>query len=334
MLVRSCLFFEKGLVIPMRIIVKFFLLLFVGAGLSIEMYAVSPATASDAGRGVIRVNRANIRQAPEKQSQRLFSLRRNHKVTILKEQGRWFYVASQEGQRGWVFDSLVRVIKPSKMKPEIKIFSNDLSASQKTFCRSLVARLRTQLAAVKPQGFDFLISRVASGKQDIVLGTSGVVSEKTPGFWLMILRSHFSREKYQQVQAAAAGIKSGTIDLLLYRNRLKVMLDAGELLLAEIKRNPGQWSASLPVSQAVKILLVLQSESGDQIAFGGFCESGLPVFNDFMILEIHGFSPFSIHATIPANVADFNQFDLPAPYLANGNRSTAALAHDFFGFPY
>ncbi len=290
------------------------------------------AATTGSGKGVIRVRRANVRKTADKHSPRLFTLRRNDIIKILKERPDWFYIASTDGQQGWVFKSLVKIVKPPEVKPRIKIFSDELSGYQKIFFDRLVVRMQSRLADTRPQEFEFLISRSGTDEKAPGLPPENSVVKQKPGSWLLILRSHFRRQDYQA--ESAPEIEPGTVDLLIYQHRLKVMLETRDLLRDEIEKNPALWSDSSSSVAAVEILLVLQSESGDQVALSGFWEAGFPVFNDFMILEIHGFSPFSIKATLPANVSDFNQFDLPDPYLANGNRSTAALAHDFFGFPY
>jgi hypothetical protein len=310
---------------------KILLLILLGVGLFGGCPESCPAAANP-GKGIIRVRRANVRKTADKHSPRLFTLRRNDIVKILKEKPDWFYIASTEGQQGWIYKSLVKIVKPTKVKPKIRILSDELSGYQKIFFDSLVVRLQSRLADIKPQEFEFLISRIGSDEKASGSPAKKSVARQKPGSWLLILRSHFCRKDYQA--ESAPEIEPGTVDLLIYQHRLKVMLETRDLLRSEIRKYPALWSDDESTSPEVEILLVLKSESGDQVALSGFWEAGFPVFNDFMILEIHGFSPFSIKATLPANVSEFNQFDLPAPYLANGNRSTAALAHDFFGFPY
>ena len=259
-------------------------------------------------------------------------MRQQEQVQILKERDGWFYIVSDEGQCGWISSSLVQIVKPPAIEPEIKVFSDNLTPGQKHFINGLMVRMRAELAAPEPRQFEFLISRITTsekGNGPAVIGSHSIGKSNS---WLLVLRSSFSRKIYQQERASE--LEPGTVDLLLYQKLLQVLLDTQALMVAEIKRNSGGWSVTTPAVVAVEALLVLKSDNGDQVALSGFSENGFPIFNDSMILEIHGFSPFSIKATIPANVTDFNQFDLPAPYLANGNRSTAALAHDFFGFSY
>jgi len=293
--------------------------------------AESSSTAAGT-HGVVKVSRANIRKAPHKQSPRIFSLQRQNRVQVLKERDGWFYIVSDEGQCGWILSSLVQIVKPPAIEPEIKVFSDNLTPGQKPFINGLMVRMRAALAAAEPRQFEFLISRItgtAKGNGPVVVGSRSVVKSNP---WLLVLRFPFSRKIYQQEHAPE--LEPGTVDLLLYHKWLQALLDTQALMVAEIKKNPGNWSVTTPAAAAVKILLILKSKNGDQVALSGFLENGSSIFNDAMILEIHGFSPFSIKASIPANVTDFNQFDLPAPYLPNGNRSSAALAHDFFGFPY
>ena len=316
----------------MRVFGKILLIFLLGSGLLGGRIALSRAAVSGNERGVIRVARANVRKTPDKNSPRIFTLRRRDRVKIIKERSDWLYIESDVGRRGWIFSSLVKIVKPEKVKPEIKIFSDNLSGYQKIFFDGLVARIQARLADSKPREFAFIISRTDPVESASAPALKTTVLKSKPESWLLVLKSHFSRKGYQV--AAAPEIEPGTIDLLIYQHQLRVLLESRDLLRAEMRKNPALWPNSKSESAAVEALLVLESESGDQIALSGYLKSGLPVFNDFIILEIHGFSPFSIKATLPANVTDFNQFNLPAPYLANGNRSTAALAHDFFGFSY
>ncbi len=291
-----------------------------------------PAVAATVNAGVIKVNRANVRKTPHKQSPKIFSLQRQDKVQILKERDGWFYIVTDEGQCGWISGSLVKAVTAPAIKPEIKIFADSLTPRQKGFINGLVVRMQGDLAASEPRKFAFLISRIAAAgeKSEPVVVGSGSAGKSNP--WLLVLRYPFSRKVYQRQHASE--LESAVVDLLLYQKPLQVLLKAREIMVAEIKKNPAVWSVSTPAANAVEALLVLRNENGDQVALSGFLEDGFPVFNDSLILEIHGFSPFSIRATIPANVTDFNKFDLPSPYLPNGNRSTAALAYDFFGFSY
>ncbi len=291
-----------------------------------------PAAVTAGTMGVIKARRANIRKNSHQQSPRIFSMQRQEQVQILKERDGWFYIVSDEGQCGWISSSLVQIVKPPAIEPEIKVFSDNLTPGQTHFINGLMARMRAELVTPEPRQFEFLISRITGtvkGHGPVVVGSKSALKSNP---WLLVLRSPFSRKIYQREHASELG--PGTVDLLLYQHLLKVLLDMQELMVAEIKENPGNWSVTTPAATAVEALLVLKRENGDQVALSGFRENDFPIFNDSMILEIHGFSPFSIKATISANVTDFNQFDLPDPYLPNGNRSTAALAHDFFGFSY
>ncbi len=278
-------------------------------------------------RAVVRVSKANVRKAPDKYSPRLFSLRRNSKVKVLKECDQWFYIANAKGRRGWVFKSLVKIIKPPKIEPEIEFFGDNLEPEQEVFFSTVISRLRKQLAVVEPLHFDFVVSHVVSGlDSDSNLATEPLIS------WLLLLRIPFSRALYQQKKGK--DLEVGTVDLLLYQGYLKVMLESRDLMVAEIKKNPQLWPALGSGPGAVKVMLVLKSENGDEVALGGFRGHGFPVFNDYMILEIHGFSQFSLRSSMSVSVADFNKFVLPPPQLPDGSRAPASLAHDFFGFVY
>ncbi|MCD6532660.1 MAG: SH3 domain-containing protein [Deltaproteobacteria bacterium] len=277
---------------------------------------------------VVRVAKANIRTAPDKYSRRLFSLPRKSKVRVLKECGPWLFIATVKGRRGWLFKSLVRIIKPPKVEPEIEFFNSGLESEQEFFFSSLINRLRSQLAAVEVRRFAFVVSRLDSDGDSE--SASGV--ENAAASWLLVLQVPFSRALYDQEKGE--DLEVGTIDLLPYQGYLKVMLESRDLMIVEMKKNPQLWSFSKTAPESVKVLVVLKGENGDQVALSGFKERGFPVFNDYIILEVHGFSQLSLSSVIPATVADFNKFVLPPPQLSDGSRAPAALAHDFFGFSY
>ena len=277
---------------------------------------------------MVRVYKANVRKTPDKHSRRLFSLGRHSKVQVIKERDQWLFIATNTGQCGWIFKSLVRIVKPPKVKPEIEFFSSGLEAEQEIFFASLISRVRSQLAAVEARRFGFVVSRLESD----ITPRSGPEAGKAVISWLLVLQVPFSRTLYQQEKGE--DLEVGTIDLLPYQGYLKVMLEARDLMITEMKKNPRLWSVFGAGSEVVKVLIVLKSENGDQVALSGFRERGFPVFNDYIILEVHGFSQLSLGSVIPANVADFNNFVLPPPLLPDGSRAAAALAHDFFGFSY
>ena len=304
---------------------KFALLLFgVGFWLVGSAAGISWASAGDR-QAYVRVSKANVRKTPDKYSPRLFSLRRNSKVKVLKERDQWFYITTGSGRRGWIFKSLLKIVKAPKIEPEIEFFSIDLEPEQEVFLTSIVGRLRKQLAAVEKRQFAFVVSQIDS--RVLVDSGSGAGSS-----WLLILRVPFSRTNYQEKKGE--DLEVGTIDLLLYQDFLKVMLECRELMLVEIAGNPKIWSANGVSSESVKVLLVLKNENGDEVALGGFKDRGFPVFKDYLILDMHGFSQFSLRSVLPASVADFNKFVLPPPRLSDGSRTPAALAYDFFGFIY
>ena len=310
---------------------KFFkvgLLLFAGLGLVVAMADFSWAVPTENLQAVVRVYKANVRKAPDKHSRRLFSLGQNSKVKVIKERDQWLYIATDKGRRGWLFKSLARIVKPPKVEPEIEFFSSNLDPEQKKFFTLFISRLRKQLATVEVRHFGFVVSRLDS---DIAPEPS-FGAGKAAVSWLLVLQVPFSRTLYEQEKGE--DLEVGTIDLLPYQDYLRVMLEGHDLLIAEMEKNPQLWSGSRVGSGVVKVLVVLKSENGDQVSLSGFREQGFPVFNNYIIVGVHGFSQFSLHSVIPANVADFNKFALPPPYLADGSRSPAALAHDFFGFSY
>ncbi len=309
--------------------IKYGLFLFgLGVLLVVLSAGFSWAASGENLQAVVRVSKANVRKAPDKHSRRLFSLRRKSKVKVLKERDQWLFIVTDKGRQGWLFKSLVRIVKPPKIKPEIEFFSSGLEAEQEIFFGSLINRLRSQLAAVEVRRFVFVVSRLDSDRA--LEPGSGVGSPATS--WLLVLQVPFNRALYEQERGE--DIEVGTIDLLPYQGYLKVMLEGRDLVIVEMKKNPQLWASAETGLGAVQVLIVLKSESRDQVALSGFKERGFPVFNDYIMLEVHGFSPFSLTSVLPANVADFNKFVLPSPQLPDGSRAPAALAHDFFGLPY
>lgn len=288
----------------------------------------SRAAPSENLQAVVRVSKANVRTTPDKYSRRLFSLPRKSKVRVLKECDQWLFIATEKGRQGWLFRSLVRIVKPAKVKPEIEFFSDGLESEQIVFFNLLINRFRSQLAAVEVRHFGFVVSRLDVNR---VLESDSKGVELIPS-WLLVLQVPFSRGLYEQEKGD--DIEVGTIDLMPYQGYLKVMLEGRDLMIKEMKKYPQSWALAGTGLGAVKVLIVLKSESSDQVALSGFKDRGFPVFNDYIILEVHGFSQFSLSSVIPANVADFNKFVLPPPQLPDGGRAPAALAHDFFGFPY
>lgn len=308
---------------------KFGLLLFgVGVFLLVGGANFAQAASSENLQAVVRVYKANVRKAPDKHSRRLFSLGRNSKVQVIKERDQWLYIATDTGRRGWLFKSLARIVKPPKVEPEIEFFSSNLGPEQENFFTLFISRLRKQLATVEVRHFGFVVSRLDSD----IAPEPGFGAGKAAVSWLLVLQVPFSRTLYEQEKGE--DLEVGTIDLLPYQDYLRVMLEGHDLLIAEMEKNPQLWSGSRVGSGVVKVLVVLKSENGDQVSLSGFREQEFPVFNDYIIVGVHGFSQFSLHSEIPANVADFNKFALPPPYLADGNRAPAALVHDFFGFSY
>lgn len=285
----------------------------------------SQPTSAEELSAVVRVSKANVRKAPDKNSQQLFSLRRNSKVKVLEERDQWFHIVTDTGRRGWLFGSLLRIVKPQKIEPEIDFFSGSLTPDQEVFFAAIVGRLKQRLAAVTLRRFELVVSEIdgppeaaeEAGKQNS---------------WLLLLKIPFSQSIYQQEKGV--DLEVGTVDLLLYQEYLKVMLESRDLLLEEIKKKSQVWLRSGEAASAVRVVLALKSENGDEVCLSGFRERGFPAFNDYMILEIHGFSRFFLRSAIPASVAEFNKFVLPPPQLPDGSRSPAALAYDFFGFAY
>jgi hypothetical protein len=306
-------------------ILKIAFLLIFGLGLCLTSLGSSRAASTQELQAVIRVSKANVRKSPDKYSPRLFSLRRNSKVKILKEREKWLYIATAKGRRGWLFKSLIKIVKPPLIEPEVNFFSNDLKPEQELFFKSLISRMRKKLAHVEARQFGFVVSRIATD----TLSDSKAVPAVS---WLMLLRVPFSRTLYQQEKGE--DLEVGTIDLLLYQKYLKLMLESRDLLFAESTRNPAIWPQLAAHVKSLKILVVLAAGNGDEVALSGFWESAFSIFDDYIILDIHGFSQFSLHSVIPASVADFNKFVLPSPQLPDGSRAPAALAYDFFGCIY
>ncbi|NPA25912.1 MAG: SH3 domain-containing protein [Deltaproteobacteria bacterium] len=284
------------------------------------------AAAAPRPRAVIRVRKANVRKAPDKHSRRLFSLRRKASITILREQGDWYYIVDKRGRKGWLFGSLCRLVRPRKQPPEIEFLSNGLNRSQEKFFLGLVGYLRKKLAAPQRRRLVFEVSRLEHEKGVAASGKGERVS------WLLLLQVPFSRASYAELRDRK--LETGVIDLLPYQAFLGALLDCRDRLLTEMEKDRELWPSVRNGLSPVEVMVLLKGENGDQVGIGGFRKHGLPVFNDFIVLQIHGFRRFSLAATIPANVTDFNLFTLPSPFLPDGSRSPAALAYDFFGLAY
>ncbi len=288
-----------------------------------------PAPASAAAsrpRAVVRVRKANVRKAPDKHSRKLFSLGRKAPVTILRERGDWYYISDKKGRKGWLFAPLCRLLRPRKRPPEIGFLGNGLNPSQERFFLALVGYLRKKLAVPQPRHLVFEVSCLGCEKGSAVSGEGKRVS------WLLVLRVPFSRAGYAKLRDRK--LETGVIDLLPYQNFLGALLDCRDRLLAEMGKNRELWPSTGKSLPPVTVMVLLESKSGDQVGLGGYRKHGLPVFNDYIFLGMHGFRHFPIHAEVPANVAEFNFFILPSPTLPDGSRSPAALAYDFFGLPY
>lgn|GEM_PF-3273004 len=281
-----------------------------------------------AGLAEIRVGRANVRKAPDRNSPKLFSLNRKTRVTVLEERDKWVLIkAGKDELRGWIFKSLVNFIKPALVEPEIEFFGNELEAEQELFFSVWLNWLRRQLAAPEKRHLELMVSRLAASVSE--------ASDKarSAGFqdeWLLVLRLPFNREFYQAQKGSDLG--PGTLDLLPYLGYLEVMLKGCDLLRMEMQRQPQVWSTGdLQTDKVVRAVIFLQAENGDQVGLSGSKKSGFTVFDPYLIMEMHGFSRFVIAAALPDQVAEFNQFVLPSAQLPNGNRAAAALAYDFFG---
>ncbi len=285
------------------------------------------AAGEKAAYGEVRVNRANVRKAPDKHSRKLFSLRRHARVKIVREQGDWFYITDSRGRRGWLFNTLVRFLQLPRVKPEIRLFWNRSEPGRKPFFSRLVAELREDLAGPEKRQLELEVTWMPEPGA----GRAGRGQES----WVLALKVPFRRREYCAQSGAKAA--AGTVDLLPFQAFLGAMLNCRDRFLAEIEKHPAVWQGGgrkdcrLPL---VEVLVVLESPAGDRVVLSGRREHGLPVFNDYILLDMHGFSPFSLSARIPASVSDFNLFVLPPAFLADGSRSQAALAYDFFGLDY
>ncbi len=56
---------------------------------------------------VVYVKRANVRAAPSKKARILFCAPKGTAFKVLKRKGKWLYVEYADGDRGWIFGSLV-----------------------------------------------------------------------------------------------------------------------------------------------------------------------------------------------------------------------------------
>jgi|GEM_PF-6107886 len=84
---------------------------------------VSLPTISQEARGkraVLKVNSGRVRSAPSLDAELVFGLSRGARFTILAQQGDWYYIQSQSGQRGWLYHTLVDFSQPIPPETEDK----------------------------------------------------------------------------------------------------------------------------------------------------------------------------------------------------------------------
>ncbi len=66
------------------------------------------ASVAHAKRMTIDVSTANIRSGPGTQYDILWKVERYHPIETIKKSGSWYYFKDFEGDKGWVFENLVR----------------------------------------------------------------------------------------------------------------------------------------------------------------------------------------------------------------------------------
>ena len=272
---------------------------------------------------VVRVGKANVRRAPDKNSRKLFSLRRRARVKIVGEKGDWLHIIDERGRKGWLFGYLVRRLQPPRIKPEIRLYCGNLPAAGKKVFARLVEGLREELAGPQKRQLELEVTSLSGPDES---------GGQRPETWMLALKVPFQRREYRKQLGRKS--ETGVIDLLPFQPYLGAMLNCRDRFLAQIEKKPELWQGDGRGRPLVEILVVLESPAGDQVVLSGRREHGLPVFNDFILLNIHGFSQFSLPAKVPGSVSDFNLFVLPPAFLADGSRSPAALAYDFFGLSY
>ena len=287
----------------------------------------------NASRGEVRVGKANVRKAPDKHSRRLFSLRRHARVRIVRESGDWLRIIDDRGRRGWLFSTLVKRLPPPRIKPEITLFCGSPSPARKKVLARLVEGLRQELAGPEKRRLALEITFLSEAAgADRVKSSPSQLKTPAPGTWLLALKVPFSRSAYRKQLGRKS--ETGVVDLLPFQPFLGALLNCRDRFLAAIEKDPALWSGEAAGRPLVECLVILESAAGDQVALSGRREHGLPVFSDHLLVNVHGFSQFSLPARIPASVSDFNLFVLPPAFLADGSRSPAALAYDFFGLAY
>jgi SH3-like domain-containing protein len=66
------------------------------------------AGAVSAQRMTVDVSTANIRSGPGTNYDVLWKVERHHPVEVIRKSGDWYYFRDFEGDKGWVYDDLVR----------------------------------------------------------------------------------------------------------------------------------------------------------------------------------------------------------------------------------
>lgn len=75
--------------------------------LTILMILMGVSTAW-ADRMTIDVSTANIRSGPGTNYDVLWQVERYHPIEVIQKSGNWYYFQDYEGDKGWVFDNLVK----------------------------------------------------------------------------------------------------------------------------------------------------------------------------------------------------------------------------------
>lgn len=271
-------------------------------------------------RGVVKVSGLNVRKAPTRHSRRLFGLSRRTRVEVVEERGSWVKIRTHSGREGWVFRSLVKIIRPKKTLPDIVLELNNIPPDVGSYFRAPLPLLKKSLQAYFPQRLNLVISRhpdAGAGKD-----------------WLLALEIPFTRDAYRERKGK--DVTDGTIDLLPYLRYLHGLLQYRDAVLGNFKQHSYAGPiVDLPLTKSDVVCFVNLAKDDRNIVFlTGNLDGIFAVFADYLFIKVEGYQPLKITALLPGCVRDFNKFILPEPYSCDGRRTTVAAVYDFFGFVY
>jgi hypothetical protein len=252
-------------------------------------------------RAVVKVSRLNVRQAPNRRARLLFTLERGRQVVVVGESGDWIEIKLKSGRRGWVYRPLVKLVRPERVLPDIHLETHHLDDAELERLEAAAGTLPEMLAAWEPETLRLVASRLPEAPERL----------------LLVLEIPFSTARYKA--ECGSDMEPGVIDLLPYRRYLKALLTC---------------RLRLGGDTTVDCYLMLRKVNGDHVMLTGSFNGSVPVFDDFLVVGLHGYERFRVVTPLPAIARDYNQFSLPEPLTPDGRRTVVAGVYDFFGFSF